>query len=144
MPVDDAQPQLYGGGYVTGNIAGIPKGSSHKAAAWELLKYLATNNPAMIKLANGLKNMPTTKAALKSPTLKSDPRFGVFLDILDSPHTQTNAPTAIGSANQELFQNYDAKYEAGKVPDSQLVSGLKGVDQQIDAQTANATAGQAP
>jgi multiple sugar transport system substrate-binding protein len=144
MPVDDSQPDLYGGGYVTGNIVGIPKGGDHQAAAWELLKYLATNNTAMIKLADGLKNMPTTNTALKSPTLKQDPRFATFLGILASPHTQTNAPTAVGSANQELFQNFISKWQAGKVPDSKLADGLKGVDQQIDAQTANATAGSAP
>ena len=29
LPVDDASPTLYGAGYVTGNIIGIPKGAKH-------------------------------------------------------------------------------------------------------------------
>ena len=36
MPVADSQPDLYGAGYVTGNIVGIPKNAKHKDAAWEL------------------------------------------------------------------------------------------------------------
>ena len=42
MPVADEHSQLYGSGYTTGNITGIPKGAHHPAAAWELIKYLAT------------------------------------------------------------------------------------------------------
>jgi multiple sugar transport system substrate-binding protein len=144
MPVDDSQPELYGAGYVTGNIVGIPKGSEHQAAAWELLKYLATDDGAQAKLADGLKNVPTTTTALKDPKLKQDKEFAVFLDILANPHTETHPLTAIGSATQELFQNFAAKWQAGKVPDNELESGLKGVDDQIDAQIENATAGNAP
>ena len=43
-PVDPSQPNLYGGGYTTGNVIGIPKGAAHPAAAWLLAKYLAFNN----------------------------------------------------------------------------------------------------
>jgi multiple sugar transport system substrate-binding protein len=144
MPVDDSQPELYGGGYVTGNIIGIPKTAKNKAAAWELMKYLATDPHALATLTNGLRNVPTTATGLKSPEIKADGNFQPFLDIFENEHTQTNPPTAIGSANQELFQNFLAKWQAGKVPDSKLQSGLAGVDQQIDAQIENATAGQAP
>src|SRR4051794_8357006 len=141
-PVDDNQPNLYGGGYVAGNIVGIPKGGKNQAAAWELIKYLTTDDQALVSLANGLGNIPTTKSSLHSSDLKFDPRFKVFLDIYANPHTQTTPSTRIGSANQELFQNFLAKWQAGGVPDSQLESGLQGVDKQIDAQVANTTAGE--
>ena len=60
MAVDDDQPDLYGGGYVTGSIIGIPKGAKNPAAAWELVKYLAYDEHALATLSNGLRNVPTT------------------------------------------------------------------------------------
>src|SRR4051795_953246 len=34
VPVDDGNSSLYGGGYTTGNIIGIPKRAQHKEQAW--------------------------------------------------------------------------------------------------------------
>jgi multiple sugar transport system substrate-binding protein len=142
MPVDPAQPSLYGGGYTTGNTIGIPKGAANPAAAWLLAKYLAFNTGAIEKFANGLGNIPTIKSALSDPTLTSNPQFDTFLKIFANPHTQTDPNTAIGQANQEMLQSWQSKWEDGSVPESGLASGLKSVDQQIDAQVANSTAGQ--
>jgi multiple sugar transport system substrate-binding protein len=142
MPVDDAHPELYGSGYVNGTIIGIPKGVKHKTEAWALLKYLTFDTHALAKLSNGLRNVPTTTASLKSGELTPDPKFKVFLDIFAHPKTATTPITAAGSANQELFQDYVAKWQAGKVSD--LQSGLANVDKQIDAQLANSAGTQVP
>jgi len=139
MPVADSHPELYGAGYVTGNIIGIPKGAKDKDAAWELVKYLTVDDHALSVLSNGLRNVPTTTASLKSDELTPDPKFKVFLDIFANPKTATTPITAAGSANQELFQDFVSKWQAGKVAD--LVGGLATVDKQIDAQLAN-SAGQ--
>jgi multiple sugar transport system substrate-binding protein len=139
MPVADSHPELYGAGYVTGNIIGIPKGAKDKDAAWELVKYLTTDEHALSVLSNGLRNVPTTTSSLKSDELTPDPKFKVFLDIFAHPKTATTPITAAGSANQELFQDFVAKWQAGKVTD--LAGGLASVDKQIDAQLAN-SAGQ--
>jgi multiple sugar transport system substrate-binding protein len=140
-PVDPAQPSLYGGGYTTGNVIGIPRGASNPAAAWLLAKYLAFNKAAIVKFANGLGNVPTITTALSDPTLKSNPQFDTFLKVFANPHTATDPITAIGSANQEMFQNFQTKWEDGSIPVSGLTSGLKNVDSQINAQVANSTAG---
>jgi multiple sugar transport system substrate-binding protein len=142
VPVDDEQPDLYGGGYTTGNIAGIPKRAEHPEHAWALLKYLATDDKAMAQLSNGLRNVPTTESSAKSPDLKPDPKFETFLKIYGSPNTTTTPVTAAGSANQELFNSFTNKWQAGRVPD--LQAGLAGVDKQIDAQLANAEGKQVP
>ena len=142
MPVDDTQPNIYGGGYIVGNTLGIPKGAKHTAAAWELVKYMATNTQALTQLAEGLGNVPTTPASSKATNLNQDPHFQPFLKIFTSPHTQTNPIVASGDADQLLFHNFIENWEAGKV--SNLQSGLANVDKQIDAQLANATAGGAP
>jgi multiple sugar transport system substrate-binding protein len=136
VPVDDDNPDLYGGGYTTGNIAGIPKTAKHPEQGWALLKFLATDDKAMVLLSNGLRNVPTTESSAKSPDLKPDPKFATFLKIYGSPHTTTTPVTAAGSANQEAFNSFTNKWQAGRVPD--LQAGLEGVDKQIDSQLANA------
>jgi multiple sugar transport system substrate-binding protein len=141
-PVDPSQPQLYGGGYTTGNVIGIPKGAANPAAAWLLAKYLAFNTAAIEKFAQGLGNVPTISAALTDPALTHNPQFDTFLKIFANPNTQTDPNTAIGMANQEMLQSFQSKWEDGSVPASGLVAGLKGVDSQINSQVANSTAGQ--
>jgi multiple sugar transport system substrate-binding protein len=142
MPVDDSQPQLYGGGYITGNTLGIPKGAKHTGAAWELIKYLSTNTQALTKLAEGLGNVPTTPASSTATNLNDDPHFQTFLKIFTNPHTATNPLVASGDADQLLLHTFIEKWEAGQV--GNLQSGLQGVDKEIDAQQQNATAGTAP
>jgi multiple sugar transport system substrate-binding protein len=142
MPVSDSHPELYGAGYVTGNIVGIPKSAQNKDAAWELIRYLTTDDHALAILSNGLRNVPTTIASLKSSELAPDPQFKVFMDIFAHPQTATTPITAAGSANQELFQNMVVKHQAGKVPD--LPAALATTDKQIDAQLAQSAGAQVP
>ena len=142
FPVADDKQDLYGGGYVTGSIIGIPKTSKHKDQAWLLVKYLGTNTNALAKLSNGIQNVPTTLDSLKSPLLKPLPGFQTFLDVFADPHTKTTPITRIGAANQETFQSFISKYMSGSKKD--LEGGLANVDKQIDAQLKQAKAGQAP
>ena len=142
LPVDDAQPDLYGSGYTSGSIIGIPKTSGHKDEAWQLLKYLATDTGALVKMTNGIRNVPTTTDALESPDVKPDEAFNIFLDIFGNPNTRTTPITLVGSANQDLVDAFVTKYQAGKVDD--LEGGLADLDQQIDAQLEAAGGAQVP
>jgi multiple sugar transport system substrate-binding protein len=142
LPVDDAQPELYGSGYTSGSIIGIPKTSEHKDEAWLLLKYLATDTDALVKMTNEIRNVPTTTAALDSPDVKPDEAFNIFLDIFANPNTRTTPITLVGSANQDLVDAFVTKYQAGKVDD--LEAGLADLDQQIDAQLEAAGGTQVP
>jgi multiple sugar transport system substrate-binding protein len=142
LPVDDAQPDLYGSGYTSGSIIGIPKTSGHKNEAWQLLKYLATDTGALVKMTNGIRNVPTTTDALESPDVKPDEAFNIFLDIFGNPNTRTTPITLVGSANQDLVDAFVTKYQAGKVDD--LEGGLADLDQQIDAQLEAAGGAQVP
>ncbi|GAB3032709.1 extracellular solute-binding protein [Parafrigoribacterium mesophilum] len=130
FPVADSNPDLYGGGYTSGTIAGVAKGSHQPELAWALLKYLTLNTDAVVKLANGIKNVPTTKDALASPNLDFPEQFKTFLDVAASPHLSTNPATAIGAANQTTFANYWTKYQSGDGGD--LDAGLTAVDKDID------------
>lgn len=134
FPVAAGHEDLYGGGYSSGTIAGIAKGSKNPELAWALLHYLTFDTDAVVKLANGLKNIPTTKDALASPALDLPEHFAPFLDIAASPHLMTIPPTVIGSANQQAFANYWNKAQSGDGGD--IAAGLKKVDKDIDDQLA--------
>jgi multiple sugar transport system substrate-binding protein len=131
FPTADDKTSLYGAGYVTGNIIGIAKGAKNPGAAWELLKYLTTDTGALVKLANGVKNVPTTLPALNSPDLQTDANYKTFMNIFSNPNSATTPASPNGGAYQVTFQEFAIKYQAGKVPD--LAKGLTDVDSQINA-----------
>lgn len=130
IPVAADKSNLYGSGYITGNVIGISRGSKNPEAAWEFIKYLTTDTDAMVKLANGIKNVPTTTAALKSPNLTADPNFQVFLQISANPNTSTTPPSGAGTTYQDDMQAFLDKWQSGKVPN--LATGLTQLDSQIN------------
>jgi multiple sugar transport system substrate-binding protein len=131
MPVDGAQPSLYGSGYINGTIIGIPKSAKNKDASWALVKYLTTDSHALAQFSNGIRNVPSTRAAAQSKELKPDANFATFTKIFANSNSQTVPITTAGSAYLDTFANFLAKWQAGKV--SNLQSGLQEVDKQIDA-----------
>lgn len=130
-PIPTADPARYGGGYVTGNIMGISKNAQNPEAAWELIKYLTTDDAAVTKLANLIKNVPTTQKSIADPTLNADANFKTFIDIFNNPNSSTTPPSASGPAYQETFGKFLTDYQAGKVKN--LDSGLADADKQINS-----------
>lgn len=130
FPVADGHDDQYGSGYITGNIAGIAKGSKNPELAWALLKYLTTDTDAVVKLSNGLKNVPTTQAALDSPDLEVSDQFRTFLDIAQNPTSGTTPPSPVGAGYQQTFEDFWRAYQAD--PSQDLAKGLADVDQQVD------------
>ncbi|MBL1093000.1 MULTISPECIES: ABC transporter substrate-binding protein [Streptomyces] len=133
MPVPDNQADTYGKGYLTGTVVGIAHSSTHQNAAWELVKFLTTNTDQVVRFANAIHNVPSTKAALTSPELDADPTFRTFLRIAQNPHSVALPPSANGGQYVTALQDFSYDVEAGKVPD--LGKGLRALDAQIDADT---------
>ncbi|HEV8175507.1 MAG TPA: ABC transporter substrate-binding protein [Actinoplanes sp.] len=129
-PLPTTDPARYGAGYVTGNIVGISKNAKNPEAAWELIKYLTSNDKAIVKLANLIKNIPTTTASLADPTLQVDPEFKAFLDIFANPNSSTTPPSASGPAYQETFGTFLTSWQAGKVKN--LDAGLADADKKVN------------
>lgn len=129
-PLPTSDPARYGGGYVTGNVMGISKNARNPEAAWELIKYLTTNDATIVKLANSLKNVPTTAGSLASPDLQADPNFKAFIDIFTNPNSSTTPPASSGAAYQETFQKFWNSYQSGSVPD--LDAGLVKADKDVN------------
>lgn len=134
FPVAEAHDDLYGGGYSSGTIAGVAKGSENPELAWALLHYLTFDTDAVVKLANGLKNIPSTKDALASADLDLPDHFQTFLDIAASPNLITIPPTIIGGANQQALTNFWVKFQAGD--GGELDAGLAQVDKDVNDQLA--------
>ena len=132
FPTADDKTSLYGGGYVTGNVIGIGRGSQNPEAAWALIKFLSTDTKTVVALSNGIKNVPTWTPALQSPDLVKDATYSPFLDIFANPNSSTTPTTASGKAYQDTLGTFVEKWQAGKVSD--LQAGLTQVDQQINDQ----------
>ncbi|HLT67911.1 MAG TPA: extracellular solute-binding protein [Microbacterium sp.] len=130
FPTATGFEDLYGSGYIVGNIAGIAKGSKNPELAWALLKYLSTDTDALVKMGNGLKNVPTTTAALESPDLEVSEQYQTFIDIALHPKTATTPPSLVGAGYTQAFGSYWEKFQAGT--GGNLAEGLAGVDQEIN------------
>ncbi|MEW1695098.1 ABC transporter substrate-binding protein [Streptomyces sp. NPDC093249] len=136
LPVADDEIAEYGKGYLSGTIMGIAPQSKKQNAAWELIKYMTTDTEAVVQFANDIGNVPSTLEALKSPNLKLDARFKVFLDIARHPKSSTSDGAINGSAYQDTLQKFAQKYEKGEVAD--LRKGLADTAAQIDRDIAAA------
>ena len=136
FPAPDGHPELYGAGSVTPSLIAIPKGAKHPDQAWELIHYLTENTDAVVRMANGLHNVPTTVAALKSPKLSLGPNFGTFLDEFANPKSSAVPILPEGTPYFDPITNFSEKWQSGQIAD--LDAGLKALDQEIDAVMAKA------
>jgi multiple sugar transport system substrate-binding protein len=136
--VPDNQAGSYGMGQIGGTIIGMPRGATNPDEAWLLLKFMATDTNTLVYMANNVRNVPTTFAALESPKLDAPPVFQTFLDIFRHPRSHYKETSAIGIADQDLVADFAQKWQAGKAPD--LAAGLQQVAEQINAQLQQAGA----
>ncbi|WP_039922901.1 extracellular solute-binding protein [Amycolatopsis decaplanina] len=138
-PVLDSKPDRYGGAFTTGTIIAIPKGAKNPGAAWELIKQVTLDTSTLVELSNGLKNVPSTKAALTDPKLEVTPEFKTFLDLYNGGKLLPNPSTPIGDAHLKAVNDFAEKWQAGNIPD--MTAGLKQVDAQINDELAQKRAG---
>ncbi|MEU5026380.1 ABC transporter substrate-binding protein [Streptomyces milbemycinicus] len=131
LPVPDDQADTYGRGYLTGTVTGIAHSSKHQNAAWELVRFLTADTDQVVTFANAIHNVPSTKAALASPKLDTDPTFRTFLDIAQNKYSNALPPSINGGQYVTSLQDLSYNVEAGKVHD--LDKGLRELDDQIDA-----------
>ncbi|MGW6456072.1 ABC transporter substrate-binding protein [Streptomyces sp. NPDC055078] len=134
LPVEDDRIADYGKGYLSGTIIGIASTSKKKNAAWELVKYMTTDTAAVVAFSNGIRNVPSTIEALKSPDLKHDPEFKTFIDIAQHPKSNTSPANVDGGSYHLTLQDLAYQHEAGKVKD--LKAGLEKAAKQIDTDIA--------
>jgi multiple sugar transport system substrate-binding protein len=129
-PMPTSKPDLYGGGYTTGTIIGIPKGAKNPGAAWELIKFLTSDSDALVDLANGLHNVPSTKTSLGSSKLALGEQFKSFLDVFANKNLASNPASNIGDQYLKIVSDFGVSWQSGQVSD--LNAGLSTLDKQID------------
>ncbi|GGZ26867.1 ABC transporter substrate-binding protein [Streptomyces inusitatus] len=134
LPVPDDQVADYGKGYLSGTIMGIASTSKKQNAAWELVKYMTTDTDAVVAFSNGIRNVPSTIEALKSPDLKHAPEFKTFIDIAQHPKSNTSPANVDGGAYHLTLQDVGLRYESGQLKD--LQAGLDKAARQIDTDIA--------
>ncbi|MFE9247958.1 extracellular solute-binding protein [Streptomyces sp. NPDC007088] len=130
FPVLQGSGQRYGGGFVSAADIGVNKRSSHKEAAWTLVKYLTTNTAAAVRLANGIKNIPTLKSAAASPALDAPAPYRTFIDASAHPASDTSPVTEIGSTLTATVDDFWTAYQQSS--GAGLAPGLRKVDKDID------------
>jgi ABC-type glycerol-3-phosphate transport system substrate-binding protein len=115
--------ETYGVGQVGGTIVGIPRGSPHPAEAWLLVSWMATDTPTLVLMANFVRNVPTTFAALEPPDLDVTPQFQTFLDIFANPASHYKPTKGIDDGDQGGDQpatrglaGGEARQHAGRPP----------------------------
>ena len=136
FPVADDHPEMYGATYITGNIAGIGKGSTNPEAAWALLKYLATDTSTQVLLGNGLKNVPTLTPALTSSKLEVSNQYRTFIDAAKNPKTITSPASKNGAA---YLNDFEEAWDGYQTHGGDLTTILTKLDTTID--DANALSG---
>jgi multiple sugar transport system substrate-binding protein len=129
-PLHTTDPARYGAGYVTGNVMGIARNARNPEAAWELIKYLTVNDTTVTSLADQIKNVPTTTAALRATALNKDPQFKTFINVFTNPNSSTTPPASSGAAYQEPFGKFWTSWQSGGVKD--LDAGLARLDKQVN------------
>ena len=130
FPVPDDQVDRYGAGYVTGNIIGHLQGLEEPRGGLGAHQVPHPDTGAIVKLANGIKNVPTTTAALASPDLQVDDAFKTFLDMFENPASQTSPSTANGAATRTSSTTSSSSGSGARSDD--LDAGLAKTDEEID------------
>jgi multiple sugar transport system substrate-binding protein len=130
--VADDMTSIYGAGRVGGTVVGIPRTVQHPAEAWALVQFLTTNTKSLVTLANLLKNVPSTYDSLKDPGLQGDPLFRTFLTIFENPNSHFYTQHPAGTVAPDALAQFQAKWEAGSVPD--LQAGLQQLANTVNQQ----------
>lgn len=136
FPTASNHTDMYGATYITGNIAGIGKGSTNPEAAWALLKYLALDTDTQVALGNGLKNVPTLTSALDSSSLEVSDQYKVFIDAAKNPKTITSPASKNGAA---YLNSFEEAWDGYQTHGGDLSAILTKLDTTID--DANALSG---
>lgn len=121
---------VYGGGGSSAADVGVAGNTEHAELAWALVKYMTTDTDAAVKLANGLGNIPTLKAAAASPDLKYPAQYKTFITIAASPHLTTTPVTPIGATVTQTMDSFWESYQSGSGDDP--TAGLAKVDSDIN------------
>ena len=131
VPLPAINPDKAGGGYISGTVLGIPSNSNQPDAAWQLVKFLATDADVLEFMATELRNVPTTIESLNNETLRENEQFATLMDITLNPNSRTVPSTLAGSGPSELFTQNVGEWQSSDATNPSAF--LDSIDDQVDA-----------
>jgi multiple sugar transport system substrate-binding protein len=110
--------------WLGGNMICIPKGAKHPREAWDVLVWMQSDE-AQLMFAEAMNNVPNMRRLLHSRRLREGAdykrKFGIFLDIADSPNGGHFPALPISSLyNNELATARDLALAGVKTPEQAL------------------------
>lgn len=132
VPMPAAAAEQTGGGYIAGTVLGIPSRSANQAAAWELIKFLSTDEAVLEYMASELKNVPTTVGGLDNEELRKNEQFASLMDIALDEDSRSLPPTLAGDALKDLFTQSIGDWQWSS--ESDPTAFLQSINDQIDGQ----------
>lgn len=130
LPTLDGTGQVYGGSWTSAASVGVSDKSQNKELAWALVRYLTTDPGAAVKIANGLQNIPTLKAAAQSSDLKVPEQYKTFVESSQSEGMSTTPITTLGATLTQTMDSFWVQYQ--QTDGSRLADGLTQVDTDIN------------
>jgi len=130
FPVLSSTGAQYGASYTDGACIGISTKSKNPDLAWLLVQWISSNTDAATMLANGLKNIPTLKAAASSPNLDVPAQYKTFVDLSQNGLVTTSPITLLGGDYTTPLEDYWDKFQQSD--GSGLAAGLAQVDTDIN------------
>jgi len=130
FPVLSGTGATYGAAFTDGACIGISSNSKHQDLAWQLVKWIAADTDTAVTLANGLKNIPSLKAAADSPNLDVPEQYKTFVDASKSGLVTTSPITLLGGDYTTPLDNFWDTYQQSD--GSGLADGLAQADQDIN------------
>ena len=97
---------------------------------------MTSDTDAVVNFANGIHNLPSTKAALASPNVDQDPHFQAFIKIAQNRYSNSAPASINGGAYGLTLQNLGYQFESGEQPD--IKAGLRKAQKQIDTEIRQA------
>jgi len=117
MPVAPAMSSDYGFGPVGGPVMGITKSSKAPAAAWKLLKFLATDKTLMESGFKSLSQFPSTTASLDDISNgTSDSHWKEMTSIVGNKNSGWRSTSIIGNKDQSIADGVFSEVQMNQMP----------------------------
>lgn len=131
VPIPSIDPAKSGGGYIAGTTLGIPSNARERDAAWEVIRYLSTDDQVLEYMASELRNVPTTVAGLNNEKLRESEPFAALMDIALNANSRTIPATLSGAGMADLFTQNIGQWQWSS--DTDPASFLTGIADQVNA-----------
>ena len=134
FPASDDRPELYGSGMVAPGMLSILDDANDEDAAWELVKFLATDVDTQVAFAGTLHNLPTLQAAEDAEDFAISDQFRTFFEIADHPESGGAPLHDTGVVYLDLMFRFTERWQSGEV--AELEPALDDLAAEIDEQLA--------